>query len=124
MRLGSTPVSTTFAKRKIAFGTWPTNVRKFIISLPGVIVLAAGIALVHGVAVGQASRAQAITNVSPRIVAVNIPGASAISQVGAFLNNPVPPPGLPSVPAILPSFPQPAAPGRHALGACRSCRVG
>ena len=91
MRLGSTPVSTTFAKRKIAFGTWPTDVRKFIISLPGVIVLAAGIALVHGVAVGQASRAQAITNVSPRIVAVNIPGASAISQVGAFLNNPVPP---------------------------------
>ena len=109
MRLGSTPVSTTFAKRKIAFGTWPTDVRKFIISLPGVIVLAAGIALVHGVAVGQASRAQAITNVSPRIVAVNIPGASAISQVGAFLNNPVPPACAHPIPTLFASFTQPGA---------------
>ena len=107
MRLGSTPVSTTFAKRKIAFGTWPTDVRKFIISLPGVIVLAAGIALVHGVAVGQASRAQAITNVSPRIVAVNIPGASAISQVGAFLNNPAA--CAHPIPTLFASYTQPGA---------------
>ncbi|PYU70903.1 MAG: hypothetical protein DMG49_10485 [Acidobacteria bacterium] len=105
--MGSTAVLTSFAKRKIAFGTWPTNVRKFIISLPGVIALAAGIALVHGEAAGQASRAQAIANVSARIVAVNIPGASAISQVGTFLNNPAA--CAHPIPTLFASYTQPGA---------------
>src|SRR5262245_27399391 len=37
------------------------------------------------------AQAQAITQVNARVIATNIPGASAISQVGTFLNNPVPP---------------------------------
>jgi hypothetical protein len=49
--------------------------------------LAAGIAVVHSDAAWQAARAQAITSIKARVVAVNIPGASAISQVGPFLNN-------------------------------------
>src|SRR6266481_3190005 len=91
MRLGSTPVSTNLAKRKIDFGTWPTNVRKSILNLPGIIGLAVGIALLSGDAASQAVRTQAITNVNARVIAVNVPGASAVSQVGTFLNNTVPP---------------------------------
>ncbi len=84
MRLGSTPVSTNLAKRKIDFGTWPSNVRKFILNLPGIIGLAVGIALLSGDAASQAVRTQAITNVNARVIAVNVPGASAVSQVGTF----------------------------------------
>ena len=49
--------------------------------------LAAGIALIGGDAAWQAARAQSITSIDARVVATNIPGASAISQVGTFLNN-------------------------------------
>jgi hypothetical protein len=50
--------------------------------------LAAGIGVVAGNATWQAARAQAITSINARVVAVNIPGASAISQVGTFLKKP------------------------------------
>jgi hypothetical protein len=40
--------------------------------------LVAGIAFVDGDAVWQAARAQAITNIGARVIAVNTPGASAI----------------------------------------------
>jgi hypothetical protein len=49
--------------------------------------LAAGIAIVDGDAAWQAARAQSITTINARVIATNIPGASAISEVGTFLNN-------------------------------------
>jgi hypothetical protein len=57
---------------------------KFIVGLPGIAALAAGIAVMDG----DANRAQAVDQVKARVVATNIPGASAISQVGTFLNSP------------------------------------
>ena len=58
--------------------------RKFIVNWPGLMVLAAGIA----VAASQVAQAREIINVHARVVAVKIPGASAIAQVGMFLDNP------------------------------------
>jgi hypothetical protein len=48
----------------------------------GILTLAAGIAVCGG-----GAWPQTITNVNARVIALNIPGASAISQVGTFLNN-------------------------------------
>jgi len=56
---------------------------KLTISLPGIVALAAGIAVMDG----DANRARAIDQVKARVVATGIPGASAISQVGMFLNS-------------------------------------
>src|SRR5262245_35677633 len=64
-----------------------TIIRKFIINLPGTMALAAGIAVADGNATWQAAQAQAIVQVPARVIATNIPGASAISQVGTFLLN-------------------------------------
>jgi hypothetical protein len=61
---------------------------KFTVSLSGIMALAAGIAVMDGDATWQAARAQAITQIKARVVATGIPGASAISQVGTFLNDP------------------------------------
>src|SRR5229473_1682149 len=100
MRLRSTAVLASLSKRKITIGAQqlrqltastavyvapdvhtPMNVRKCIVSLPGIMALAAGITVADGGAAWQAARAQAITNIGARVVAVNVPGASAISQV-------------------------------------------
>ena len=86
---------------------------KFIISLPGIMALAAGIAVVDGDATWQAARAQAITQINARVVATGIPGASAISQVGTFVTEPAmctatiafPHP----IPTLFPSYIQPGA---------------
>jgi hypothetical protein len=56
-------------------------------NLPGIFALAAGIAVLGGETQWQAAQAQPIPSISARVVAANIPGASAISQVGEFLNN-------------------------------------
>jgi hypothetical protein len=128
MRLRSTAVLASLSKRKITIGAQqlpqltastaayvapdvhtPMNVRKCIVSLPGIMALAAGIAVADGSAAWQAARAQAVTNVGARVVAVNIPGASAISQVGTFLNNPVPPACAHPIPTLFPSYIQPGA---------------
>jgi len=124
MRLRSTRVFASLAKRKITIGAQrltqliasaaclassvhnPMNVRKRIVTLPSIMALAAGITVVEGDAVWQAARAQAI---SARVIAVNIPGASAISQVGTFLNNPVPPACAHPIPTLFPSYIQPGA---------------
>ena len=88
----------------------PTNIRKFIINLPGIMALAAGIAVVDGDAAWQAARAQAITAINARVIATNIPGASAISQVGTFLNNPAPALHCAHpIPTLFPSYIQPGA---------------
>ena len=75
----------------------------------GLMVLAAGIAVVDGDAMGRAAQAQEITEINGRVVAVNIPGASAISQIGTFLN--VPPPGACAnpIPTKFPAFIQAGA---------------
>jgi hypothetical protein len=65
-------------------------------NLPGVFALAAGIAVLGGDAQWQAARAQAITQIKARVVATNIPGASAIAQVGMF---------IPGLPTPFPPFP-------------------
>ncbi len=50
-----------------------------------------------------------ITSVNARVIAIDIPGASAISQVGTFLNNPVPPACAHPIPTTFPSYIQPGA---------------
>jgi hypothetical protein len=106
MGLRSSKVFASLAKRKVTVGAQqlpqliastaadlasdvhsPTNTRKFIANLPGIMALVAGIAVVDSNAVWQAARAQAIAQVQARVIATNIPGASAISQVGTFLLN-------------------------------------
>src|SRR5262249_30468797 len=57
----------------------------------------------------QEAQAQAITQINARIIATNIPGASAISQVGTFLNNPVPPACAHPIPTLFPAYIQPGA---------------
>ena len=84
----------------------PTNIRKFIINLLGIMALAAGIVVVDGDAAWQAARAQEITNINARVIAIMIPGASAIAQVGTFLNNP-PPACAHPIPTLFPSYIQP-----------------
>jgi len=79
----------------------------------GIMALAAGIAIVDGDAAWQAARAQTIANINARVIAINIPGASAISQVGTFLPGPPTPFGqctLPHpIPTLFPSYIQPGA---------------
>jgi hypothetical protein len=87
----------------------PTNIRKLIINLPGIMALAAGIVVVDGDAAWQAARAQAISAINARVIATDIPGASAISQVGTFLNNPVPPACAHPIPTLFPTYIQPGA---------------
>ncbi len=65
----------------------PTNIRTFTANLPSIMALAAGITVAHGDAMWHTARAQPISNIRARVIAVNIPGASAISQVGTFLLN-------------------------------------
>jgi hypothetical protein len=106
MRLLSGRVFTSLAERKVTVGAQqlpplmastsaylasdvhsPLKIRKFIVNLRSIMALAAGIAIADGNATWQAARAQAIVQVQARVIATNIPGASAISQVGTFLLN-------------------------------------
>jgi hypothetical protein len=57
----------------------------------------------------QSAGVRRIDNINARVIAVNIPGASAISQVGTFLNNPVPPACAHPIPTLFPSYIQPGA---------------
>jgi hypothetical protein len=77
---------------------------KFIINLPGIMALAAGIAIVDGDATRQAARAQGITQINARVIATGIPGASAISQVGTFISGPATPFGQCTLPHPIPTL--------------------
>ena len=81
--------------------------RKLIVNWPGLMVLAAGIAVAGGDAASQVAQAQEIINVNARVVAVKIPGASAIAQVGMFLDNPSA--CAHPIPTLFPQFTQPGA---------------
>jgi hypothetical protein len=93
----------------------PANIWKFTINLPGVMVLAAVTVAVGADAAWQAAEAQAVTRIDARVIAENIPGASAISQVGTFIpSQPLPPPPgqctLPHpIPSLFRSYIQPGA---------------
>jgi hypothetical protein len=78
-------------------------VSNFTISLPGIVALAAGIAVMYG----DAARSQAISEINARVIATGIRGASAIAQIGTFLD--VPPPGACAnpIPSKFPAFIQP-----------------
>ncbi len=69
----------------------------------------AAIAAVISHAAPRDAWAEEVPNVDARVVAVNIPGASALAQIGTFLN--VPPPGACAnpIPTKFPSYIQPGA---------------
>ena len=68
----------------------------------GILTLAGGIALCGGGAT-RAAWAQTIDQVDARVIAINIPGASAIAQVGSFILGPTTPVPTPFGPCTLPS---------------------
>jgi len=72
----------------------------------GAMVLAAVTAVVGGDAAWQVARAQAVTSIQPSVIAENIPGASAISQVGTFLNK-HPPACAAPIPTLFASYTNP-----------------
>jgi hypothetical protein len=56
----------------------------------GIMAVTAGIAVLGGEMAWPAARARTtIPGLEARVVAINIPGASAIAQVGTFLNVPL-----------------------------------
>jgi hypothetical protein len=67
-------------------------------------VFALAAALLGGDAQWQATRAQAITQIKARVVATNIPGASAIAQVGTFIPGPPIQFGQCTLPHPIPGF--------------------
>src|SRR5277367_4502337 len=74
-----------------------------------ILAVATGMALFSGGTAERPAWAEALPGIDTRLVAVNIPGASAISQVGTFLN--VPPPGACAnpIPSKFPSYIQAGA---------------
>jgi len=74
-----------------------------------IILVTAGITLLQGWTISQAAQTDHIRHLNSRIVAINMPGASAISQIGTFLN--VPPPGACAnpIPTKFPSYILPGA---------------
>jgi hypothetical protein len=52
----------------------------------GLMFVATGVAVLASEAVRQESLARAITDIKASVVAINIPGASAIAQIGSFIN--------------------------------------
>ena len=111
------------SRRAWSFVQSRMNVRMFTINLPGTMALAAAIAIAGSGAAWQAARAQSVPTINARVVATNIPGASAIAQVGTFI------PGDPTqfgqcklphpIPTLFPTFIQPGAvldPNRIQIG--------
>jgi hypothetical protein len=70
----------------------------------GIMTVVAGIAVLGGEIAWPAARAQTITDINAHIIATNIPGASAIAQVGTFLSGPPTPFGQCSLPHPIPGF--------------------
>jgi hypothetical protein len=72
----------------------------------GMIAVAAGIAILGGEVAWPVVRSPALHG---RVVAINVPGASAIAQIGTFLNVPPPDACANPIPSKFPSFIQPGA---------------
>lgn len=79
----------------------------FITTLVAVCVMCSWAQKSEHSATSQSDEAKEIVNLHARVVAIGIPGASAISQVGTFLNNPVPP--AHPIPTLFPSYIQSGA---------------
>ena len=72
--------------------------------------LAGAFAVLIGDPAGRAAwAAQSVSSVDARLIAINIPGTSAVAQVGTFLNSPVPPACAHPIPTLFPSYIQPGA---------------
>jgi hypothetical protein len=81
-----------------------TQIRRTVL---GILALVTGIAVIDG----KAAWAQGIPRLDARVIAINIPGASAVSQVGTFLPSTPPIPPVPftctlphPIPALFPSY--------------------
>jgi hypothetical protein len=72
----------------------------------GIVAVAAVIAVLRGDMAWPAARGPAV---DARVVAINIPGASAIAQVGTFLNVPPPKACANPIPSKFPTYIQPGA---------------
>lgn len=73
-----------------------------------VMALAGAFAVLNGDPAGRAAwAAQSVSNIDARLIAINIPGASAVAQVGTFLNDP----GACAspIPNLFPTYIQPGA---------------
>jgi hypothetical protein len=64
----------------------PANARKLSANFAVIVALATAIAGIGGDAAQHAALADTIVAVNARVVAVGIPGASALAQIGTFLN--------------------------------------
>jgi hypothetical protein len=104
LRLTACAISCVPHRRESEFAG-PPKPRKFIVGLACTMALASGIAG----STNDAAGAQAISATDVRVIATHISGASAISQVGTFLN--VPPPGACAnpIPTKFPAYIQPGA---------------
>src|SRR3984893_4861617 len=72
--------------------------------------LAGAFAVLIGDPAGRAAwAAQSVSSVDARLIAINIPGASGVAQVGTFLNSPVPPACAHPIPPLFPAYIQPGA---------------
>jgi hypothetical protein len=82
-----------------------------------IVALTAAIVVPGGGAAWRSAWAQSIRGVDARLIAINVPGASAMAQVGTFLNNPAA--CARPIPTLFPSYIQPGA----VLDPVRSPRV-
>src|SRR5262249_16930607 len=95
----------TAPMRQRAQKTWNA-----LANLRCITALAVAIAVLDGSATWQAAQADEITRLRAAVIATNIPGAPAISQVGTFLNVAAPPTQCAHpIPTFFPSFIQPGA---------------
>jgi hypothetical protein len=76
------------------------QIRRTVLSI---LTLAAGVTVFDGEGAWQAARAEPITGINARVIAVDIPGASAIAQVGTFLSGPPIPLGQCTLPHPIPT---------------------
>jgi hypothetical protein len=81
----------------------------FITTLVAVCVVCSWAQKSEHSATSQSDETQEIVNLHAHVVAIGIPGASAISQVDTFLNNPVPPACAHPIPTLFPSYIQSGA---------------
>jgi hypothetical protein len=72
-----------------------------------IVALTAAIMVLGGGAARRAAWAQSISDLDARLIAINIRGASAVAQVGTFLNNPAA--CARPIPTLFPSYIQPGA---------------
>ena len=87
-----------------------TSFRKLSgLKLSGLAAVAAGLAALAYSGTVPSAQAQEVDNIEARVVAVDIPGASAVAQVGTFLNAVKQGACSAPIPTLFPSFIQPGA---------------